>query len=227
MRTLKKTNKSQHDEKREPLVISRNVRKQRGLAPGRLVFVGVCLVGTPGFEPGAPIPAGTRGRSSSSGPSLALGVGRANTDKDTASRTQPIHQSLVSCVSLRVRVPSAPPIPVNPRSPSNGRRAFLRRVFRPLGSRPAIPIDERPWTWVHGQDTDNDTSKRPGLVGRNGRGSIAVSRRQPARPFSRRCPGNLLRQTTIRTVWTPAETSTSTTWGGRCGRTLMSPLRSR
>jgi hypothetical protein len=55
MQTLKKTNKSQHDEKCESLVISRNVRKTRGLAFDRLVFVGVCLVGTPGFEPGARI----------------------------------------------------------------------------------------------------------------------------------------------------------------------------
>ena len=31
METLKKTNKSQHDEKREPRAISQNVRKQRGL----------------------------------------------------------------------------------------------------------------------------------------------------------------------------------------------------
>ncbi len=53
MRILKKPNKTQHDEKREPLIISQNVRKRRGLAPGRLVFVGVCLVGTPGFEPRA------------------------------------------------------------------------------------------------------------------------------------------------------------------------------
>jgi hypothetical protein len=52
MRTLKKPNKTQHDEKREPLVISRNVRKPRGLAFHQLVFVGICVVGTPGFEPG-------------------------------------------------------------------------------------------------------------------------------------------------------------------------------
>ena len=28
----------------------------------------------------------------------------------------------------------------------------------------AVPIDERPWTWFHGQKTDNDTSSRAGLV---------------------------------------------------------------
>jgi hypothetical protein len=53
LRTLRNTNKNQHGEKCEPHVISRNVRKTRGLAFGRLVFVGVCLVGTPGFEPSA------------------------------------------------------------------------------------------------------------------------------------------------------------------------------
>jgi hypothetical protein len=44
MRTLKKTNKSQRDEKCEPLAISRNVRKQRGLASGKVGFCR-CLFG--------------------------------------------------------------------------------------------------------------------------------------------------------------------------------------
>ena len=52
MKTLKKPNKTQHDEKRDSLAISRNVRKQRGLAFGRLDFARFLLVGTPGFEPG-------------------------------------------------------------------------------------------------------------------------------------------------------------------------------
>jgi hypothetical protein len=65
----------------------------------------------------------------------------------------------------RVRVPSAPPIHVSPRSPSDGVRACLRRVFRHLESRLAVLMDGRPWTWVHGQNTANDTSSRPGLVG--------------------------------------------------------------
>src|SRR5258708_28396613 len=54
LRTLKKTNKSQHDEKCEPLAISRNVRKTRGLPFGRLVFVGACLVGAPRFSQSRP-----------------------------------------------------------------------------------------------------------------------------------------------------------------------------
>jgi len=32
------------------------------------------------------------------------------------------------------------------------------------GVSPAVLVDERPWTWVHGQNTDNDTSSRPGFV---------------------------------------------------------------
>jgi hypothetical protein len=33
------------------------------------------------------------------------------------------------------------------------------------GSRLAFLIDRRPRTWVHGQNTDNDTTSRPGLAG--------------------------------------------------------------
>jgi hypothetical protein len=51
MRTLKNTNKRQHGESVALRAPSQNVRKQRGLAPGRLVFAGFRLVGTPGFEP--------------------------------------------------------------------------------------------------------------------------------------------------------------------------------
>jgi len=45
-----------------------------------------------------------------------------------------------------------------------GPRAFVRRVFRHLGGPPAFLIDERPWTWVHGQNTEKDTSSRAGLA---------------------------------------------------------------
>ena len=108
MKALKKTNKSQHDEKRESLVISRIVRKTRGLGLGRLVFVGVCLVGTPGFEPGVtPRPGGL------------------NTDNTTPSRSQAVQWPLVSCVSLRVRVPSAPPIHVSQRRSWESQNAAL------------------------------------------------------------------------------------------------------
>jgi hypothetical protein len=104
-----------------------------------------------------------RGRSAS----VRRALRGQDTDKDTASRTQAVQLSLVSGVSRRVRVPSTPPIHVNPCSPSE----MVRRGFRPfsavfsatLGFRPAVLMDERPWTWVHGQNTDKDTSSLPGL----------------------------------------------------------------
>lgn len=54
-----------------------------------------------------------------------------DTDRNTSNEL--FKRPLVSVVSLRVQVPSAPPTHVNPRSPSDGLRAFLRRVFRHLG----------------------------------------------------------------------------------------------
>jgi hypothetical protein len=70
------------------------------------------------------------------GPTLRLGVVRGqDTDKDTASRTQAVQRPLVSGVFHRVRVPSVPPIHVNPRSPSGlrpgrGDLPSLRTVSR-------------------------------------------------------------------------------------------------
>ncbi len=68
---------------------------------------------------------------------------------------------------------SSPVGPANPRQPtqsirdgSKGLRSFLHRVFRHLGTSPAFLIDRRPWTWVHGQNTDNDTSNPLTLRGR-------------------------------------------------------------
>ena len=92
-----------------------------------------------------------------------------DTDKNTASQTQAIQPSSVSGVSRRVRVPSAPPTHVYPCSPSE----MVRRGFRPFsavlcaipGSRQTVLMDRRPWTWVHGQNTDNDTSSQPGPDG--------------------------------------------------------------
>lgn len=69
-------------------------------------------------------------------PPPARRPGGLNTANDTASRTQAIELSLVNSAFLRVRVPSDPPIHVNPRSPSNGSRARLRRVFRHPGISP-------------------------------------------------------------------------------------------
>jgi len=61
---------------------------------------------------------------------------------------------------------SSPVGPANPGLPSQSMRdgskglpAFLRRVFRHLRASPVVLVDERPWTWVHGQNTDKGTSR--------------------------------------------------------------------
>jgi hypothetical protein len=152
-----------------PFSSRRNVRKRRGLALGRLVFVSVCLVGTPGFEPGAysswecaSLSAESR---DSDGPTLRPRVdrrrtgvaveslcqpntqcfARTDTDKDTASRAQAIHPSLVRVACLRVRIPaSRPHKPSRNPIPRNLTLDVAERFARGLPRRMAPPIAPSP-----------------------------------------------------------------------------------